>query len=145
MIWARPPFGLLLAAVDCIDPESLLDSDMQEDLRLKKGQAEPDLRGGIDQLAYLPPLCPLTLEKMAIIFGKSKATVMRAVDDERLPKPFRIFSENLWLVGEILEYFQRFMKEAQERDRPSRPRQKGAAPLAPGTSPIRSRRNARSS
>ena len=133
------------AAVDSIPP-SLLDSCSQEELRLGKyDQPEPDRRGGIGRLAYMHPLCPLDLEEMSDLFGKSKATVMRAVYDGRLPKPFSVFSENLWLVGGLLEFFKRLMEEAQERGTPGRPSRKGSRRRDPGTSPIRRRRNAGSS
>ena len=52
--------------------------------------------GIVVELAKLPPGTMLTLHGMARIFGKSSNTIMRAADEGRLPKPFRIFSENCW-------------------------------------------------
>ena len=96
------------------------------------------------ELAALPPGTLLTVIGMAQIFGKSPNTIMRAVSEKRLPRPFRIFSENCWRAGEVDGFLQRRMQDAQglgdEEAGGTRP---DAAPdrtksLDKGSSPIRS-------
>ena len=95
------------------------------------------------ELAALPPGTLLTVIGMAQIFGKSTNTIMRAVSEGRLPRPFRIFSENCWRAGEVDVFLQRRMQDAQglddEEEGDTRP---DAAPhrtksLDKGSSPIR--------
>ena len=99
--------------------------------------------GIVDELGKLPPGALLTVNGMARVFGKSPNTIMRAVNEKRLPKPFRIFSEHYWRVGEVDAFLQKRMCDAQqyviERPRPADP--EGAPthlkPLKRGASPIR--------
>ena len=104
--------------------------------------------GIMDELGKLPPGALLTVNGMAHVFGKSPNTIMRAVSEGRLPKPFRIFSEHCWRVGEVDGFLQKRMRDAQqtamERLRPADP---DAAPahlksLERGASPIRLERHA---
>lgn len=101
------------------------------------------------ELARLPPATLITVHGMAWIFGKSPKTIMRAVEEKRLPRPFRIFSENCWRAGEVDVFLQRRMLDAQQgtgercRDR----RKDGSAshltPLKRVASPIRQEPHAR--
>ena len=102
----------------------------------------------ISELASLPPGALLTLNGMAQVFGKSPNTIMRAVAEGRLPKPFRIFSQHCWRVGEVDGFLQKRMRDAQqnavERPRAADP-EVGPAhlkPLRKGASPIRSENHA---
>ena len=67
----------------------------------------------IVELASLPAGTLLTVKAMAQIFGKSPNTIMRAVAEGRLPRPFRIFSENCWRAGDVDVFLQRRMQDAQ--------------------------------
>ena len=69
--------------------------------------------GIMTELSRLPPGTIITLHGMAWIFGKSPASIMRAVREKRLPKPFRIFSGNCWRAGEVDVFLQHRMQEAQ--------------------------------
>ena len=97
----------------------------------------------IVEFAELPPGALLTLNGMAQVFGKSPRTIMRAVDEGRLPKPFRIFSEHCWRAGEVDKFLLRRMQEAQQRNmEPPRDAEKDTrpeplTPLKPGASPLR--------
>ncbi|MDE0205796.1 MAG: helix-turn-helix domain-containing protein, partial [Candidatus Tectomicrobia bacterium] len=64
----------------------------------------------IVELASLPAGTLLTVRGMAQIFGKSPNTIMRAVGEGRLPRPFRIFSENCWRAGDVDVFLQRRMQ-----------------------------------
>lgn len=96
------------------------------------------------ELAGLPPGTLLTVIGMAQIFGKSPNSIMRAVSEKRLPRPFRIFSENCWRAGEVDVFLQRRMQDAQgPADEEAGDTRPDAAPdrtkpLQKGTSPIRS-------
>ena len=113
-------------------------------------QREPtDGLGIIVELAELPPGTLLTVNGMAQIFGKSPNTIMRAVGEGRLPRPFRIFSENCWRAGDVDVFLQRRMQDAQQRNGE---RSQGGkvdtapghmAPLRRGASPIRLEPHAR--
>lgn len=105
--------------------------------------------GIIVELAKLPPGTLLTVNGMAQIFGKSPNTIMRAVGEGRLPRPFRIFSENCWRAGDVDVFLQRRMQDAQQR---TGERSQGGkvdtppghmAPLRRGASPIRLEPHAR--
>ncbi len=90
------------------------------------GQDEhTDALGIIVELAKLPPRTLLTVNGMVQIFGKSPNTIMRAVGEGRLPKPFRIFSENCWRAGDVDVFLQQRMQDAQqgggERTQDARP------------------------
>ena len=97
----------------------------------------------IVDLAYLPAGTILTVRGLAYIFGKSPNTIMRSVSEERLPRPFRIFSENCWRAGEIDVFLQRRMQDAQRlADEPAGDASPDSAPdrktsLKRGRSPIR--------
>ena len=113
-----------------------------------QGDEHADALGIISALANLPPGTLLTLNGMAQIFGKSPNTIMRAVGEGRLPKPFRIFSEHCWRAGEVDGFLQKRMRDAQqvaaERPRTADP-EVGPAhlkPLRKGASPIRSEHHA---
>lgn len=108
-----------------------------------------DTLGIIVELAELPPGTLLTVNGMAQIFGKSPNTIMRAVGEGRLPRPFRIFSENCWRAGDVDVFLQRRMQDAQQRNGE---RSQGGkadtppghmAPLRRGASPIRLEPHAR--
>ena len=113
-----------------------------------QGDERVDALDMISELANLPPGTLLTLNGMAQIFGKSPNTIMRAVAEGRLPKPFRIFSQHCWRVGEVDAFLQKRMRDAQQVavEHP------GAAdpevgpthlkPLRKGASPIRSEHHA---
>ena len=107
--------------------------------------------GIIVELAKLPPATLLTVHGMAQIFGKSPGTIMRAVAEGRLPKPFRIFSENCWRVGDVDGFLQQRMQDAQQRtdqqprDTRPDPAPSRSKPLKRGSSPIRLEPNARHS
>lgn len=117
-------------------------------LRHTRTGAADDLRI-IVELAELPPGALLTLAGMAQIFGKSPNSIKRAVHEGRLPKPFRIFSENFWRAGELDGFLQKRMRDAQQvnlehpdpvgPDLDPRPLQ----PLEEGASPIRTESHAR--
>ena len=108
-----------------------------------------DALGMIVELAKLPPGTLLTVNGMARIFGKSPNTIMRAVGEGRLPKPFRIFSENCWRAGDVDVFLQRRMQDAQQGT--GERSQDGKAdtppgrmtPLRSGASPIRLEPHAR--
>ena len=108
-----------------------------------------DALGIIVELAKLPPGTLLTVNGMAQIFGKSTNTIMRAVGEGRLPKPFRIFSENCWRAGDVDVFLQRRMQDAQkatgERSHDARenPAPGHLTPLNRGASPIRLEPHAR--
>ena len=113
-------------------------------------QHEPtDGLGIIVELAELPPGSLLTVNGMAQIFGKSPNTIMRAVGEGRLPRPFRIFSENCWRAGDVDVFLQRRMQDAQQRtgERPQGGKADTTpdhmAPLRRGASPIRLEPHAR--
>ena len=95
------------------------------------------------ELAGLPAGTLLTVTGMAQIFGKSPNTIMRAVSEERLPRPFRIFSENCWRAGEVDVFLQRRMQDAQRlADEPAGDPRPDSAPdrnksIDRGRSPIR--------
>ena len=95
------------------------------------------------ELAGLPAGTLLTVIGMAQIFGKSPNTIMRAVSEKRLPRPFRIFSENCWRAGEVDVFLQRRMQNAQlPADEEAGDASPGATPdrtktLDKGSSPIR--------
>ena len=97
----------------------------------------------IVELASLPAGTLLTVRGMAQIFGKSPNTIMRAVGEGRLPRPFRIFSENCWRAGDVDVFLQRRMQDAQRlADEPSGDARSDSAPdrkksLDRGRSPIR--------
>ena len=101
------------------------------------------------ELAKLPPAGLLTVHGMAWIFGKSPKTIMRAVREKRLPRPFRIFSENCWRAGEVDVFLQRRMHDAQQgtgercRDRKRDGSASRLTPLKRGASPIRREPHAR--
>ena len=102
----------------------------------------------ISALANLLPGTLLTLNGMAQVFGKSPNTIMRAVGEGRLPKPFRIFSQHCWRVGEVDGFLQKRMRDAQQ-DAAERPRAADPEvgpthlkPLRKGASPIRSEHHA---
>ena len=101
-----------------------------------------------DELGKLTPSALLTVDGMARVFGKSPNTILRAVSEGRLPKPFRIFSEHCWRVGEVDGFLQKRMRDAQqgaaERPRPTDPDDAPAhlKPLKSGASPIRSEQHA---
>ena len=105
----------------------------------------------ISALANLPPATLLTLNGMAQVFGKSPNTIMRAVGEGRLPKPFRIFSQHCWRVGEVDGFLQKRMRDAQQiaADHPrAADPEVGPThlkPLRKGASPIRSEHHARNS
>lgn len=113
-----------------------------------QGDEHADAFDVIPGLANLPPATLLTLNGMAQVFGKSPNTIMRAVGEGRLPKPFRIFSQHCWRVGEVDGFLQKRMRDAQQ-DAVRRP---GTAdpevgpthlkPLRKGASPIRSEHHA---
>ena len=113
-------------------------------------QAEPtDADGIFLGFAELPPATILTVGGMAKLFGKSPNTIMRAVAEGRLPRPFRIFSENCWRAGDVDVFLQRRMRDAQQGDG-ERSRDAGAemppghlSPLKRGDSPIRLEPHAR--
>ena len=102
----------------------------------------------ISELASMPPGTLLTLNGMAQVFGRSPTTIMRAVGEGRLPKPFRIFSQHCWRVGEVDGFLQKRMREAQhnavERPRAADPEvgPTHLKPLRKGASPIRSENHA---
>ena len=102
-----------------------------------------DAFGIIVELAKLPPGTLLTVNGMAQIFGKSPNTIMRAVAEGRLPKPFRIFSENCWRAGDVDVFLQQRMQDAQQgggaRTQDARPDSSPGhlTPLKRGASPIR--------
>ena len=100
----------------------------------------------ISELANLPPGTLLTLNGMAQVFGKSPNTIMRAVGEGRLPKPFRIFSQHCWRVGEVDGFLQKRMRDAQQDERPrAADPEVGPThlkPLRKGASPIRSEHHA---
>lgn len=108
-----------------------------------------DTLGIIVELAKLPPGTLLTVTGMAQIFGKSPNTIMRAVGEGRLPKPFRIFSENCWRAGDVDVFLQQRMQDAQqstgERSRDDRADTPSGhlSPLKRGASPIRLESHAR--
>ena len=113
-----------------------------------QGDEHADALDIISELANLPPGTLLTLNGMAQIFGKSPNTVMRAVGEGRLPKPFRIFSQHCWRVGEVDAFLQKRMRDAQQ-DAVERPRAADPEvgpmhlkPLRKGASPIRSEHHA---
>lgn len=97
-----------------------------------------------DELGKLTPSALLTVDGMARVFGKSPNTTLRAVSEGRLPKPFRIFSEHCWRVGEVDAFLQKRMRDAQQgatgRPCPVDPEAAPAhlKPLRKGDSPIRS-------
>ena len=97
-----------------------------------------------DELGKLTPSALLTIDGMAHVFGKSPNTIMRAVEEERLPQPFRLFSGHCWRAGEVDAFLQKRMCDAQrgarERRRPADPEAAPAhlKPLRRGDSPIRS-------
>ena len=101
------------------------------------------------EFAKLPPATLITVHGMAKIFGKSPKTIMRAVEEKRLPRPFRIFSENCWRAGEVDVFLQRRMLDAQQgtggrcRDRKKDGSASHLTPLRRGTSPIRQEPHAR--
>ena len=105
--------------------------------------------GIIVELAELPPGTLLTVNGMAQIFGKSPNTIMRAVGEGRLPRPFRIFSENCWRAGDVDVFLQRRMQDAQQRKGERSQASKAdtppshMAPLRRGASPIRLEPHAR--
>lgn len=107
--------------------------------------------GIIVELAKLPPGTLLNVHGMAQIFGKSPNTIMRAVGEGRLPKPFRIFSENCWRAGDVDVFLQQRMQDAQQRtgespkDARPDPSTEHFKPLQRGTSPIRLEPHARNS
>ena len=102
----------------------------------------------ISELASLPPGALLTLNGMAQVFGRSPNTIMRAVGEGRLPKPFRIFSQHCWRVGEVDGFLQKRMRDAQQdaveppcaADPEAGPVH--LKPLRKGASPIRSENHA---
>ena len=115
-------------------------------------QAEPTDPDGIFLgFAELPPATILTISGMAKLFGKSPNTIMRAVAEKRLPRPFRIFSENCWRAGEVDRYLQQSMQRAQQLTDQQPPETQPDAtpnepePLRKGTSPIRLEPDARHS
>ena len=101
-----------------------------------------------DELGKLTPSALLTIDGMAHVFGKSPNTILRAVEEERLPQPFRIFSGHCWRAGEVDAFLQQRICDAQngarERRRPADPEAAPAhlKPLRKGDSPIRSEKNA---
>ena len=102
----------------------------------------------ISELASLPPGALLTLNGMAQVFGRSPNTVMRAVAEGRLPKPFRIFSQHCWRVGEVDGFLQKRMRDAQQdAEEPPCAADPEVGPvhlkpLRKGASPIRSENHA---
>lgn len=122
--------------------EASTDQASQQDERT-------DDLGIIVALAELPPGTLLTVNGMAQIFGKSPNTIMRAVGEGRLPKPFRIFSENCWRAGDLDVFLQRRMQDAQQRpgeraqDVRADPSPGHLTPLKQGASPIRLESHAR--
>ena len=104
--------------------------------------------GIMDELGKLSPAALLTVNGMARVFGKSPNTILRAVSEGRLPKPFRIFSEHCWRAGEVDAFLQKRMRDAQQsatgRPRPVDPETVPAhlKPLRKGASPIRSEQHA---
>ena len=100
----------------------------------------------MSELACLPPGALLTLNGMAQVFGKSPNTIMRAVAEGRLPKPFRIFSQHCWRVGEVDGFLQKRMRDAQQDERPRATDPEAGPthlkPLRKGASPIRSEHHA---
>ena len=115
----------------------------------QNGHHEPtDDIGIMDELGKLSPAALLTVNGMARIFGKSPNTILRAVTEGRLPKPFRIFSEHCWRAGEVDGFLQKRMRDAQqggtERPRPDDPEAAPdhLKPLKRGASPIRSEQHA---
>ena len=104
--------------------------------------------GIVDELGKLTPGALLTVNGMARVFGKSPNTIMRAVGEGRLPRPFRIFSEHYWRVGEVDAFLQKRMRDAQqnpmERPRPADPEAAPThlSPLQKGASPIRKEQHA---
>ena len=110
-----------------------------------------DALGIIVELAKLPPGTLLTVNGMAQIFGKSPNTIMRAVGEGRLPKPFRIFSENCWRAGDVDVFLQRRMQDAQQGTGERAQDSKADTPpghltsLQRGASPIRLEPHARDS
>ena len=116
------------------------------------GSDEPaDSPGIILEFAELPHAAILTVNGMAKIFGKSPNTIMRAVAEGRLPRPFRIFSENCWRAGEVDRHLQQSMQKAQHLTGQQAPgARQDAAPgdsgtLKGGSSPIRLEPHARHS
>ena len=113
-------------------------------------QPEPtDPDGILLGFAELPPATILTVSGMAKLFGKSPNTIMRAVAEGRLPKPFRIFSENCWRAGDVDVFLHQRMRDAQERTG-EQPRHGEAempsghlTPLKRGDSPLRLEPHAR--
>ena len=113
-------------------------------------QAEPTDPDGIFLgFAELPPATILTISGMAKLFGKSPNTIMRAVAEGRLPKPFRIFSENCWRAGDVDVFLHQRMRDAQQRTG-EQPRHGEAevpsrqlTPLKRGDSPLRLEPHAR--
>ena len=99
-------------------------------------QDEPtDGLGIIVELAKLPPGTLLTVNGMAQIFGKSPNTIMRAVGEGRLPRPFRIFSENCWRAGDVDVFLQRRMQDAQQRTGEHSQRRQGGHAAGPHGTP----------
>ena len=95
------------------------------------GRDEPaDSPGIITEFAELPQAAILTVNGMAKIFGKSPNTIMRAVAEGRLPRPFRIFSENCWRAGDVDVFLQRRMRDAQQGS--GEQSQDGEADMPPG-------------
>ena len=92
-------------------PQNLTPVDVPE---LNETQ---DLPGIIAILGELKPAAIITEEGAARLFNRHIASVKRAVRRGELPPPCRLFGQNAWTVGTLIQHIEnRLEQAAKERE-----------------------------
>jgi len=77
--------------------------------------------GICSDLAYMVPNAHLDVTALALILGRCKKSIQRAVRRGELPRPFTFMGRHVWLAGKIVEHLQKLQNEAlqlaERRDR----------------------------
>ena len=82
-----------------------------------KPQVEGDLPGIIAELGELKSGAIITEEGMIGLFNRCGRSIKRAIARGELPPPIRMFGQNTWTVGKIVQHIEaRLEAVAKERE-----------------------------
>ena len=72
--------------------------------------------GVIAELGELGAGAVVTEHGLAALFGRHQSSVKRAVERGELPPPIRLFGQNTWTAGVLVQHLEDRLREAEEAD-----------------------------
>ena len=69
-------------------------------------------QGACTEIASMPSNAHLEVAALAMILGRCKKSIQRAVRRGELPQPFTFMGRHVWLAGKIVEHLQKLQDDA---------------------------------